>query len=105
MSTHSFEHNRRRERFLRIERTKRQLAMSVLTRINEEVIHNPNITEFTAPMLKTDKIALRILREHPEIIARRLDTGRLVNIELDESTQPPELTIRLGQRFEHPDEP
>ncbi len=101
MSALSYEHNRRRERFLHVEHVKKQLALSVLSRINEEVINDPDITEFTAPMLKTDKVALRMLREYPEIVTRRIDAGRVVSLALNETVQPPELTVRLGQRFDH----
>lgn len=101
MSIYSYEHNRRRERHQQVERTKRHLAQSVMMRINEELMEDPDATEFSTPVLKPEKTVMRILRDHPEIIARRLDLGRLVSLELDESTEPPELTIRLGQRFEH----
>lgn len=101
MSMYSYENNRRRERSRQIERTKRQLAHSVMMRINEVLIENSETTEFSTPMIKVDKTAIRILRDHPEMIARRLDLGRLVNLELDEDAQPPELTIRLGRRFDH----
>lgn len=101
MSIYSFEHNRRRNRHQQVERTKRQLAQSVLMRVHEQLEDDPETTSFSVPVLKPEKLALRLLRDHPEVISRRVDLGRAVVLRLNEETQPPELEIELGQRFEH----
>lgn len=97
MSIHSFEHNRRRERHQLVERTKRQLARSVLLRVHEQIETDPEVTSFTVPVLRPERIALALLRDYPEIISRRVNIGRAVTLRLNEDVQPPELEIELGQ--------
>lgn len=93
----SSEHSRRREQHRVAESIKRNLAKSVLVRVHEEVASDADVREFTTPLLRTNDVALRILRNHPDVIARRVDIGRSLSLELDESVEPPLLRISLGE--------
>lgn len=77
--------------------TRRNLARSVLLCTHEKLADDPDVTTFRAPLLRQDQLALNILRDNPEDIERRLSIGRLVTIELDETVQPPEIIVTLGE--------
>lgn len=90
------ENSRRREQHKVIESVKRNLAKSVLIRVHEEIAEDADVREFETPLLRTNDMALRILRDHPDMIARRVDVGRSLSLKLDETVEPPVLRFSLG---------
>lgn len=89
---------RENKRFHEVNRVKRALALSVLSRIHEEWEENPDANLIRADLRRPlDGVARRILSHHPEAVSNRLNIGRTVLLHLDESVEPPILEICLGE--------
>ena len=105
MRIYSAEQSKREHRRERTRIIKRNLAFSVLVRIEEELAEHPDTESFTAPLLVSEGIesslSRRLLRDCPEAITRPLlpRIGREVLLRLDETVEPPMLSVQLGERI------
>lgn len=88
---------RRNERFREVERIKRALAHSVLSRIHEEWEEDPQADYIRAELKRPlDGTARLLLAQHPDVISSKVHVGRAVTLRLNEEAVPPILEICLG---------
>lgn len=85
---HLFEANRR----------KRLLANSILIKIRDELASDPETEEFTYPVgSAVAKLERFVLTHYPWDIADQIRPDHSITLSLNESIEPPELTVTIGQ--------
>lgn len=83
------------------ERRKRILANSVLIRTREELQINPETERFTYALPPTvGKLERFVLSHYPHEISRRIHSNEPLTLSLDESVEPPKLTVTIGSPAE-----
>lgn len=88
-----------RERVREAERRKDLLAKWVLIQIRDELSRQPEAEQITFPLKKADgKLERFVLSHYPEDISDRIRADHSISLELDETVEPPELTVTIGQR-------
>jgi len=87
-----------RELLLESERRKNLLAKSVLIRIRDELSRQPEAEQFTFPLKSAaGKLERFVLSHYPDDISARIRADHSLKLELDESVEPPELTVTIEQ--------
>ena len=77
---------------------KREMAKTLLARIQEELETNPETTDFDAELRRPlGRLERYLLRHHPDEISSRVKIGREVIAQLVEEVEPPVLRIHLGE--------
>lgn len=87
-----------REKMVEAEQRKRLLANSILIRIRDELSNQPETEQITYPLKDSvGKLERFVLTHYPQDIADRIRPDRSISLELDESVEPPQLTVTIGQ--------
>lgn len=87
-----------RERVREAERRKDLLAKWVLIKIRDELSRQPEAEQFTFPLRNTEgKLERFVLSHYPDDVSARIRADHSLKLELDESVEPPELTVTIGQ--------
>jgi|GEM_PF-5958608 hypothetical protein len=88
-----------REKLVEAEDRKTLLAKAVLIRIRAELVEKPDADEFTFPLRSpVGKLERFVLSHYPQDIADRISKKHAISLQLDETVEPPELTVTIGQR-------
>jgi hypothetical protein len=79
------------------ERRKQLLANAILIRLRDEVYENPEADELRFPLpTSIGKMERFVLSHYPEDIAERIPSSRKLSLEIDESVEPPLLSVSIG---------
>lgn len=79
-------------------RRKRLLVNSILIRIRDELARDPETEEFTYSVGDSVKKLERfVLSHYPSEIADQIRPDHSITLRLDESVEPPRLTVTIGQ--------
>lgn len=88
------------------ERRKRLLANTILIQVRDELVANPEADQLTFPLSGSadGKLERFVLTHYPQDIAERIPSSRMLSIEVDESVEPPLLTVTIGDTKRPPEE-